>query len=199
MLKNVVRLFRSWPRSSRASRLLAEERQGHFFSWFHLEQEGEPKPAGRDLRLSFRPAGPAFHAVVRLDVMVHPGDQIVGSELWVDRNFIDGTQSSFARDIVSSFLGWALTDEKAEATKALIQNIADMRAANEPVIMRADALPPRPATDRTGGYAVFAGRREPATVALAGADLTLQNVTSGDGSRGSLLVEVAYRTGEHTS
>ena len=177
----------------------SEERRRHFFSWFNLEADGEPKHAGGISCMSFRPSGPAFHELVRLDVMLREGEQIIGSTLWVDRTFIQGMQSSFARDIVASFLGWALTDEDVEARNALIANIADMRATNEPVIMRADALPPKPSADRTGGYAVFAGRRELATVVLGVADLTLQNVSSDDGSRRLLMVKVACRSGEHIS
>jgi hypothetical protein len=183
MFKPLSRLFRSTFRSSSARRLLSEERRGHFFSWFNLQPDGEPKPAGRDACLSFRPSGPAFHALVRLDVVVRDGDRIVGTELWVDRRFIERTQSSFARDIVASFLGWALQDDDAEAKNALIANIGDMCAANEPVIMRADAAPPKPPADRTGGYAVFGGAREFATLALGSADLTLRNVTCDDRSR----------------
>jgi len=174
-----------------APRILSEERRGDFFSWFHLTPDGEPKPAGRDTCQSFRPSGPAFHALVRLDVMLRGGDRIVGSELWVDREFIEGTQSSFARDIVTSFLGWALKDEDAEVKNALIANIGDMRAANEPVIMRADAAPAKPPPDRSSGYAVFAGRRELATLTLGDTDLALRNVTVDDGSRRLLMVKMA--------
>ena len=110
-------------------------------------------------------------------------DQIVGSELWVDRRFIEGSQSAFARDLVASFLGWALQQEDADAKNALIANIGDMRAANEQVIMRAGAPLPKPPADRTGGYAVFAGGRELATIASCGADLTLRNITCDDHSR----------------
>jgi hypothetical protein len=183
MFKALSRLFHFTLRSPRARRLLSEERRGHFFSWFNLEPDGEPKPAGSDLWLSFRPSGPAFHALVRLDVVVRGDDQIVGLELWVDRRFIDGKQSSSARDIVASFLGWALKDQDADPRDALIANIGNMRAANEPVIMRADAMPPIPPADRTGGYAVFTGRQELATIALGGVDLTLRNVTRDDHSR----------------
>ena len=199
MFKSVLRFLRSGRRHARTPRNLSEERQSHFFSWFNLEPDGEPKPAGRDTCLSFRPSGPAFHTLVRLDVMVRNGDRIVGSELWVDRSFVDGKQSAFARDIVASFLGWALKDEDAEAKNTLIANIGDMGAANEPIIMRRDSAPPKPPADRTGGYAVFAGRRELATFALGGADLTLRNIASDDHSRLWLTIKIAWRSGDHAS
>jgi len=188
--------YPSGRRQLRAPRSLSEERRGHFFSWFNLEPDGEPKPTGRDSCLSFRPLGPAFHALVRLDVMVRNGDRIVGSELWVDRSFVDGMQSSFARDIVASFLGWALKDEDAEAKNALIANIGDMSAANEPVITRMDAALPKPPADRTGGYSVFTGRSELATLALGGADLTFRNGTADDRSLQWLTIRVACRSDE---
>jgi hypothetical protein len=183
MFKRLLSFFRFAPRRSRAFRKLSEERVSHFFSWFKLEPDGEPKPAGGDVCVSFRPSGPAFHALVRLDIMVSGGDQIVGSELWVDRSFIDGRQSAFARDIVASFLRWALEAQDGVASQALIANIGNMRAANEAVILRADVVPSNPPADRTGGYAVFAGKRERATLALGNAHLTLRNVTYDDHSR----------------
>lgn len=199
MFNTVLRLFRSGQRHSCAPRSLSVERRGHFFSWFNLEPDGETEPTGRDACLSFRPLGAAFHALVRLDVMVRSGDRIVGSELWVDRSFVDGMQSSFARDIVASFLGWALKDEEAEAKNALIANIEDMSAANESVIMRTDAAPPKPSADPTGGYAVFTGRRELATLALGGTELVLRNGTSDDRSLNWLTIKIACRSDDHAS
>jgi hypothetical protein len=182
MFKRLLGFFRASPPAPRAFRSLAQERSGHFFSWFNLQPDGEPTPLGGDRRLSFHPSGPAFHALVRLDVTTRDGEQIVGSELWVARSFIEGRQSAFARDIVASFLRWALTDQEAEAGKALIANIGNMRAANEPVLMRADG-PPSPPVDQSGGYGAFLGERELATLALGSAHLTMRNVTNGDRSR----------------
>jgi hypothetical protein len=199
MFNTVLRFFRSRQRHSRAPRSLSEERRGHFFSWFNLEIDGEPKLTDRDTYLSFRPLGAAFHVFVRLDVMVRSGERIVGSELWVDRSFVDGMQSAFARDIVSSFLCWALKDEEAEAKDALIANIGDMSVTNEPVIIRADAAPQKPSADRTDGYAVFTGRRELATLAFGSTDLTLRNGTSNDRSLNWLTLRIVCRSDERAS
>ena len=143
--------------------------------------------------MSFRPSGTAFQAFVRLDVRVQASDQIVGSELWVDRRFIDGAQSPFARDIVAGFLSWALHDEIIETKKVLIDNIKNMKAASAPVLMRRDAIPPEPSADLTGGYAVFAGHKEFAALAFGESELILRNDTSGDGSQESLTLIVSYK------
>lgn len=199
MFNSVLRFFRFRRRHSRTPRILAEERRGHFFSWFNLEPDGEPKLTGRDTCLSFRPSGAAFHALVRLEVMVRSGDQIAGSELWVNRSFIDGMQSSFARDIVAGFLGWALKDEDVEAKNMLIASIGDMSAANEPVITRGNAVPGKHPTDRSGGYDVFMGRRDRAKLAFDGAVLTLRNGTSDDHSLKWLTINVRSKSNDHAS
>ena len=199
MFNTVLRFFRSGQRRLGPPRNLSKERRGHFFSWFNLEPDGEPKASGRDTWLSFRPSGSAFQALVRVDVMVRNGDRIVGSELWIDRSFIDGMQSSFARDIAAGFLSWALKDEETETKAALIANIGSISAANEPVIMRTDAAPPKPSADETGGYAVFTGHRELATFALGATDVTMRNGTSDDRSQKWLSIKIASTSGEHAS
>ncbi len=65
----------------------------------------------------------------------------------------------------------------------LIENIGDMRAAKVPVIMRADAIPPARADDRTGGSDVFLGREQNATIAIGNMILEMSNVRVPDGSR----------------
>lgn len=199
MFNSILRFFRSGRRHSRTPRILAEERRGHFFSWFNLEPDGEPKLTGGDTCVSFRPSGAAFHAFVRLEVMVRSRDQIAESELWVNRSFIDGMQSSFARDIVAGFLTWALKYEEEETKNALIASIGDMSAANEPVITRPDGAPKGLSADRSGGYDVFMGRRDRATLALDGAVLTLRNGTSDDHSLKWLTINVRCKSNEDAS
>lgn len=194
MFNSVLRFLRSGRRRSRIPRTLSEERRGHFFTWFNLEPVDEPRSIGHDTCLSFRPSGAAFHALVRLEIIVGNGDQIAESELSVDRSFIDGMQSSFARDIVAGFLTWALKDEEAEAKDALIARIGDMRAANEPVIARLDAAPKALPADRTGGYAVFMGQGERATLTLDGAVLAFRNITSDDQLIKRLAIKVRCKS-----
>jgi hypothetical protein len=154
---------------------LSEERQSHFFSWFHLEPEGEPSLVDLHASQIFRPSGAAFQKLVRLEVIAGEGDKIVSAELWLDRRFIEGRQSAFARDIAKSFLEWSLEGDKSELKSTLIANIGNMRAANEPVITRADAIKPVP-LDPSSGYGVFLGYRSSVTLELANATVSLKQV-----------------------
>src|SRR5262249_35144586 len=163
---------------------LSQERKGHFSSWFHLQPDGAPNPPAPGVtRQSFRPSGLAFQPLVKLDVLVSGAEEVAGAELWIDRHFVDGSNSAFARDIAASFLSWALGEERDDTARTLIANIGDMRAANEPVIMRADAVPPPPPHDRTGCYAVYLGQMPSAAIPLPHARLALENVELGDNGR----------------
>lgn len=197
MFSTVLRLFR-FGRRPRGTRYLSAERRGHFFSWFNLQSDGEPKPAGGDTLFYFRPAGAAFHALVHLEVRTRNTDRIVGSTFCVDRGFVDGMQSSFARDIVASFLSWALQDQDAKPKNILIENIRNMSAASELIIMRARSTPVKPPEDRSGGYAVFTGRSEHATLVLGDTKLTLSNGASDDRSLKSLTLRVFYKSDEQS-
>jgi hypothetical protein len=170
---------------------LAEEQGTEFFRWFHLEPGEEPlRPADRGAWRSFRPSGPAFHSRVRLDLLLGDNQVVIAAELRIARGFIEGRQSAFARDIAKSFLTWALKREAAARGHPVIENIADMGAANAPVIMRADAVPPHPAPDPTGGYAVFLGERARTATDVGGARVTLTNMAEADQSRW-LIIGVA--------
>jgi hypothetical protein len=58
-----------------------------------------------------------------------------------------------------------------------------MRAANEIVIMRADAAPLGSPTDQTGGDAVLGGNRESMAFILGRTTIAFRNVTFDDQSR----------------
>ncbi len=163
---------------------LSDERKSDFFSWFNLEPDGEPTSSAPGMTCqSFRPSGPAFRPLVRLDVLLDGQENAVEAQLWIDRSFVDGSNALFARDIAASFLRWALQESPDGATGVLIANIADMQAPAQNVILRADAVPPRPAPDRTGGYAVYLGRAESVAIPVGEATLSLQNVQAGDHTR----------------
>jgi hypothetical protein len=168
---------------------LAEERETGFFRWFHLQPSEDPsRPVDGGVWRSFRPPAPAFHALVRLDLLVDGSDVVIEAQLRLDRRLVDGPRNSAsARDIASSFLGWALKKEQAARGHPLIANIADMRQAAEPVIMHADAMEPRPPADPTGGYAVYLGQQESAATTVGNARVMLSNVAEADGSRWLVL------------
>jgi hypothetical protein len=174
------------------SRKLADEQQSEFFTWFSLEPDGEPVQSAVRTTHTFRPSGPAFHSLVRLDIVTTAKTEAIGEvRLWVARPFIDGSSGAFARDIVASFLSWALKNESARAKDVLIANIGNMRAANQRVIMRADAAPPEPADDTTGGYAVFMGQRDKANIAVGRMLVEAENVL--DAGQRWLTLHVAPR------
>jgi hypothetical protein len=173
---------------------LADERKGKFFSWFHLEERKavSAEADGRSWHY-YRPQGSTFQTLVKLDVLTSSDDQIVGARLSLDRSFIDDRRNAaFARDIAKSFLTWSLCNEPDKGAHALIANIADLGASGSPVIMRASAAPPPLPPDTSGGYAVFLGRRDQATLALSRVRLILRNVALANGSSGQhwLTIEV---------
>jgi hypothetical protein len=173
-------------------RKLAEEQTTEFFRWFHLAPSEDPsRPANGGAWQSFRPSGPAFHSLVRLDLLVDGNEVVIATQLRLDRRFVEGPRNSAsARDIAKSFLIWALRKEPAAHAHPLIANIADMRQAAEPVIMHADAIPPPPPGYPTGGYAVYLGRQESAATTVGRTRIMLSNVAEADGTRW-LVLDVA--------
>ncbi len=167
-------LARIWQRPVSARRFLADERQCHFFAWFHLEPAGEPVPAPGGAWHCFRPEGPAFHALAEVAVRVDREGAIAAAVLGLDRTFIDGRNGAFARDIARSFLAWLLEPAARQRALPLIANIESLRALAAPVLVRGRL--PEPPADTTGAYAVFTGERARATVPLNTAELTLANV-----------------------
>jgi hypothetical protein len=160
---------------------LDEERKGEFFAWFNLEERSAPLPRHEgDMQYFFHPAGDAFQQFVKLDLTVARDGDIVGAELAIDRDFVeDARNSPFARDIAKSFLTWALRHEPSGRARPLVDNIASLANSSVPVIMRADAPPPCPPVDDTGGYAVYLGQRAAAEIALERLRLGLRNRANG--------------------
>jgi hypothetical protein len=170
---------------------LDEERKDEFFAWFNLEERSAPSPGGNGrMRYFFHPAGPAFQQFVTLDLTVARGGEIVGAVLAIDRDFVEDNRNGvFARDIAKSFLTWTLRHEPSGRARPLIDNIASLASSGAPVIMRADAAPPVPPVDDTGGYAVYLGQRAAAEIALEPLRLALRNRANG---RRWLILEVLH-------
>ena len=166
------------PGSSAGGRTLAQERKGHFFSWFQLDPLGEPAPAssGRSWHC-FRPGGEAFRALAELDVLIDASGRILEQRLGLDRAFADHPRNGiFARDLAKSFLQWGLSEPLDASARTLIDNIANPAAAGVPVLMRARAVPPAPALDTTGGYLAYLGRRTSAQAIFGNSKLTITNL-----------------------
>jgi hypothetical protein len=164
------------------ARNLADERDSDFFTWFHLEPDGEPVPVREGSRHRFRPSGQSFRTLVALDLRVDEAGGIRSVRLCLDRSFVSGPDDAFARDLSKSFLKWALDDAARQRAAPLIANIGDFAAANGHVIT-AGALPPPP-PDASGAYAVFAGDGDAATLTLGTAMLKLVNMS------GQLVIDV---------
>jgi hypothetical protein len=158
------------------------EQQSEFFTWFNLIRSSEPERQDHaGTWQSFQPSGPAFQHLVRLELLIDARRDLLAAELWVARTFIgDPRNASFARDITSSFLRWALVDIENRSADGLIANIADMRGAG--VIMHAPVSAPLQ-PDLTGGYRVYLGMQATASLEVEnGLTVLLANVTDGNHS-----------------
>jgi len=166
------------PGSSLRSRKLADERRGHFFSWFHFDPVGDPAPTGSARPWHcFRPSGEAFHAFVELDVLIDQSGRILESCLGLDRAFVEHPRNgAFARDLTKSYLQWGLDKPADPPARALIENIAQPAAGGVPVLMHARAMPPAPGEDATGGYLVYLGKGTSAEVIVGDWKLTMTNM-----------------------
>jgi hypothetical protein len=179
LIAAIAAAWRRVLRPAERARTLADERKGHFFSWFHLEPVGEPAAAssGRAWHC-FRPDGEAFRPFVELDVLIDASGRILESRLGLDRAFVDHARNGiFARDLVKSYLQWGLAEAGRAPARALIENIANPAAAGVPVLMRAGAAPPVPDEDSTGGYLVYLGKRTSAEAVLGQSKLTITNLS----------------------
>ncbi len=95
---------------------LGQAKATHFFTWFHLEQTAAD--GGSSV---FQPSA-KFHDLVKVAAKTRSDDSIGGMTLAVQRTFIDGVESPFARDIAKSFLQGAISEENADV-KDLINQI----------------------------------------------------------------------------
>ncbi len=155
---------------------LAAEQKSSFFQWFHLE-ESCPQAAAANGQTwhCFRPSGPDFRALVEVDVLTDSQGGIVGSQLGMDRAFVDGGRTApFARDIGKSYLTWAVATAPGDIA-ILAYNIGDLSQAGGTVIMRSDPTPQVP-NDTTGGYAVYLGKTDKVSLPRPGFTLTLTNL-----------------------
>jgi len=187
-LRRVLRLD-----SSARARTLAAERNGHFFSWFHLDPLGDPVPVSSGRRWHcFRPDGEAFRAYVELDVLIDASGRILQSRLGLDRAFADHPRNGiFARDLVKSYLQWGLAEPSSREARSLIESIANPAAAGVPVLTRRSSAPPTPGEDTTGGYLAYLGRRASAEAVFGDSKLTIANL---EGSFPDRQIFAANRT-----
>ncbi len=139
-----------------------------FFKWFHLEQTA----ADGDTRC-FQPSGAKFHDKVKLLVKTDSAG-LETMTLMLQRRFIDGGESPFARDIAKSFLDTGLSEPELEQVRNLYNEISSFPGGAQ-VIAHSDA--PRPAlpSSPTLAYQTFLGNRASYNQKLHNATLTLEN------------------------
>jgi hypothetical protein len=152
---------------------LEQAKKTHFFTWFHLEQTA----SGGDTR-TFQPTAPKFRELVKLRVTTNTAGEIRGMTLAVQRSFIDGPDSVFARDIAKSFLDGAAGEENNDDVKQLINQIWNSPTGGRTVIRRESVRPELPATP-TAAYRVFTGLDLVWSAPLSQFSLMLENREDG--------------------
>ena len=161
---------------------LEEAKGTHFFTWFHLEQTA--------MGGCFQPSGERFHDLVKLTVNTLPNGEIRAMTLALKRSFIDGRDSTFARDIAKSFLDAAAHGEGLENSDVtdLINQIWNSPSGGRTVIIRSDAPRPNLPAQPTPAYRVFLGQGPSWWEKVADQRLTLENRT--DAGEGWLVIRV---------
>ncbi len=139
-----------------------------FFKWFHLEQTS----ADGDV-LCFQPSGSKFHDKVRLLVKINSAG-LQTMTLMLQRHFIDGGESPFARDIAKSFLDTGLSEPELEQVRNLYNEISSSPAGVQ-VIVHANAPRPTLPSSPTLAYQAFLGDRPSYNQKLNKASLGLDN------------------------
>ncbi len=148
--------------------MLDQAKQTSFFKWFHLEQTS----ADGDV-LCFQPSGPKFHDQVKLLVKTSPAS-IQTMTLLLQRRFIDGSESPFARDIAKSFLDTGLSEPEREPVRDLYNEIAPSPGSGQ-IIVGSGAPHPKLPSMPTLAYQTFLGYRLSWNQNLRKASLTLEN------------------------
>lgn len=139
---------------------LSDSRTGDFFSWFCLKRSrGVVILPGGAAWNFFSPENREIGEYVEIGVLTSERGQILETYLSVDRAFIEGRSGQFARDLIKSYLSWAIEPPRTTGADRLIDLLEDVRLAPGPVIV-GPGQPARPAlTDTTGCLDVYFGRR----------------------------------------
>ncbi|MBV9491701.1 MAG: hypothetical protein JO069_18570 [Verrucomicrobia bacterium] len=146
-----------------------------FFRFFHLEPVGSAESNGEYTITTFRPSGPRFHDLVRLQVETDADNRIVRLTLEVDRSFIANPSTGvFAADLVKSFLFAAGTAADSEALRSLGNEI-QFRKVGRQIVIHRDASPQLPSSP-SDGYLAYQGQLQRWTSSTSHLSVTLSNV-----------------------
>jgi len=124
-----------------------------FFVFFHLAEVARRSDQGY-ADVDYRPAGEDFRGLVRVEATWASNGTLEALTLVILRNFIDGSSSTFARDIVKSFILDVPSKADAQGLSALAGDIADGNAASR--------VSPSP------DYAVFLGQSSNTVIRVLG-------------------------------
>jgi hypothetical protein len=135
------------------------------FTWFFFTKvDEEPTHPGA---IVFRPNGPAFQRLVKLELALAPDETITAARLHILRDFIEANSAN-AVDVVKSFVRYADGPGIGKLSEEIM--VRGLGRSRQTVLVRGN-LPGLPATP-SPGYQVFAGEAKRATVG----NLTLENL-----------------------
>jgi len=155
--------------------------QTFFFGWFHLEQVGTRPTAGGRI-VTYRPSGERFHDLAALEVEVDGKGAICKMDLVLRRAFVSSpTDGPFAADIVSSFVGNALTESDVRELATFIDEMRYRGQFSNVLVGPTDQAPSLPKTP-TPAYDAYSGKRASFAETLGSATLVIKNehLPSGD-------------------
>lgn len=158
-------------------------RTSEFFQWFSLE----PDTAGDGTAHFFRPAGPAFHDLVQLQVLTGGSDDIRELRLHLARSFVDDPRNgAFALDITKSFLHAAL------GATPLVEALENGLARKADIFMADAGLPERPvlSKDEENLLETYAGSSNLGELRIGERTLRFENRPE----RGRLVISVTCQT-----
>jgi hypothetical protein len=148
--------------------------QTALFQWFHLEETTqETTPQGTVVH--YRPSGERFHNLAEVLLVLRDG-QLASASLRLERSFIDGRDSPFARDIAASFLQTGLNAADWKTLDRTILQIQRETGGATVLVGPGDHAVPKPYTD---AYRAFLGQTSESTAALTAGRLSIGNIDQG--------------------
>ena len=107
----------------------ATVQKNEFFDFFHLAEVARRSDQGYTI-VDYRPTGGDFGSLVRVEAKWASNGTLEALTLVILRNFIDGSSSTFARDIAKSFILDVPSQADAQGLSALVGDITADNAAS---------------------------------------------------------------------
>jgi hypothetical protein len=149
------------------------QKQVDLFTWFFFTKVDEPPSDGAQNATVFRPNGPAFHNLVKLELEIAADETITKASLHIERAFIENpSQCVFAADLAKSFVRYADAPSVDELAQEI--NARTMARSSQPIILRGSA--PSVSGKPSAAYRVYAGEASRQSLG----NMALENRTIGD-------------------